>query len=86
VGFSGEAKQGGGEAGEAGYSNHSSAIEPGQNETAGRLPHAGGTRGKKRPAVIVQADVDNGELKHFVVAAITKTLAPASDPASSPID
>jgi mRNA-degrading endonuclease toxin of MazEF toxin-antitoxin module len=51
-----------------------------------RVPHAGGTRGKKRPAVIVQADVYNGKLKHFIVAEITKNLTPASDPASFLID
>lgn len=51
-----------------------------------RIPHAGGTRGKKRPAVIVQADVYNARLKHFIVAEITKNLAAASDPASFLID
>jgi mRNA-degrading endonuclease toxin of MazEF toxin-antitoxin module len=33
-----------------------------------RIPHVGGTRGKKRPAVIIQADSYNGKLKHFIVA------------------
>ena len=27
-----------------------------------RIPHAGGTRGKKRPAVIIQADTYNSKL------------------------
>ena len=51
-----------------------------------RFPHAGGTRGKKRPAVIIQADVYNAKLKHFIVAEITKNLAAASDPTSFLID
>ena len=51
-----------------------------------RFPHAGGNRGKKRPAVIIQADVYNAKLKHFIVAEITKNLAAASDPASFLID
>src|SRR5882672_7730733 len=51
-----------------------------------RIPHAGGNRGKKRPAVIIQADVYNATLKHFIVAEITKNLAAAADPASFLID
>ena len=51
-----------------------------------RIPHAGGTRGKKRPAVVTQADGYNARLKHFIVAEITKNLAAASDPASFLID
>lgn len=51
-----------------------------------RFPHAGGNRGKKRPAVIIQADVYNAKLKHFSVAEITKNLAAGSDPASFLID
>jgi mRNA-degrading endonuclease toxin of MazEF toxin-antitoxin module len=51
-----------------------------------RIPHAGGNRGKKRPAVIIQSDVYNAGLKHFAVAEITKNLAAASDPASLLID
>src|SRR5207302_9636009 len=51
-----------------------------------RFPHAGGNRGKKRPAVIIQADVYNAKLKHFIVAEITKNLGAASDPASFLID
>lgn len=51
-----------------------------------RIPHASGNRGKKRPAVIIQADIYNAKLKHFIVAEITKNLAAASDPASFLID
>src|SRR5436189_4696592 len=51
-----------------------------------RFPHAGGNRGKKRPAVIIQADVYNATVKHFIVAEITKNLAAASDRASFLID
>lgn len=51
-----------------------------------RFPHAGGNRGKKRPAVVIQADVYNAKLNHFIVAEITKNLAAASDPASFLLD
>jgi mRNA-degrading endonuclease toxin of MazEF toxin-antitoxin module len=51
-----------------------------------RIPHASGNRGKKRPAVIIQADIYNAKVKHFLVAEITKNLAAASDPASFLID
>jgi mRNA-degrading endonuclease toxin of MazEF toxin-antitoxin module len=51
-----------------------------------RIPHASGNRGKKRPAVIIQADIYNAKLNHFIVAEITKNLAAASDPASFLID
>ncbi|HUE15929.1 MAG TPA: type II toxin-antitoxin system PemK/MazF family toxin [Planctomycetaceae bacterium] len=51
-----------------------------------RLPHAGGNRGKKRPAVIIQADVYNAKLKHYIVAEVTTNLGAASDPASFFID
>lgn len=37
-----------------------------------RFPHPSGARGKKRPAVIVQADDYNGRLRTVVVAEITK--------------
>ena len=33
-----------------------------------RIPHASVGRGKKRPAVVVQADIYNTQLRHFVVA------------------
>ena len=51
-----------------------------------RIPHASGNRGKKRPALIIQADLYNAKLNHFIVAEITKNLAAASDPASFLID
>ena len=51
-----------------------------------RFPHAGGGGGKKRPAVVIQADVYNSYLKHVIVAEITTNLAPAADPASFLID
>jgi mRNA-degrading endonuclease toxin of MazEF toxin-antitoxin module len=51
-----------------------------------RFPHAGGNRGKKRPAVLIQADVYNATIKHFLMAEITKNLAAGSDPASFLID
>ena len=51
-----------------------------------RIPHTSGGRGKKRPAVIIQADSYNRNLQHFIVAEITSNLAAASDPASFLID
>jgi mRNA-degrading endonuclease toxin of MazEF toxin-antitoxin module len=51
-----------------------------------RLPHAGGNRGKKRPAVVIQADPYNTTLKHFILAEITTNLGAASDSASFLID
>jgi mRNA-degrading endonuclease toxin of MazEF toxin-antitoxin module len=51
-----------------------------------RFPHAGGTRGKKRPVVVVQADAYNATIKHFIVAEVTTNLAAASDPSSLLID
>ena len=46
-----------------------------------RFPHTSGGRGKKRPAVVVQADVYNQTISHVVVAEITSNLANATDPA-----
>ena len=40
----------------------------------------------RRPAVVVQADIYNSQLRHFIVAEITTNLAAASDPASLLID
>jgi mRNA interferase MazF len=51
-----------------------------------RFPHAGGTRGKKRPVVVVQADGYNATLRHAIVAEITSNLSAATDPASLLID
>src|SRR2546421_5100183 len=47
-----------------------------------RFPHASGGGGKKRPVVVVQADVYNQRLRHAVVAQVTTTLAEIGDPAS----
>jgi mRNA interferase MazF len=47
-----------------------------------RFPHASGGRGKKRPVVVVQADVYNQRLHHAVVAQVTTNLDDKDDPAS----
>jgi mRNA interferase MazF len=46
-----------------------------------RFPHASGDRGKKRPVVVVQADVYNQRLRHAVVAQLTTNLDEKDDPA-----
>lgn len=46
-----------------------------------RFPHAAGGRGKKRPVVIVQANVYNQRLRHAVVAQVTANLDEKDDPA-----
>ena len=46
-----------------------------------RFPHASGGRGKKRPVVVVQADVYNQRLRHAVVAQVTGNLDSKDDPA-----
>ncbi len=51
-----------------------------------RFPHAGGGRGKRRPVVVVQADVYNTKVRHAIVAEITSNLAAAADPACLLID
>ena len=51
-----------------------------------RCPHAGGTRGKKRPVVIVQSNLYNAKARHAIVAEITTNLAAANDPACLLID
>ncbi|HUY34685.1 MAG TPA: type II toxin-antitoxin system PemK/MazF family toxin [Pirellulales bacterium] len=51
-----------------------------------RFPHAGGSRGKKRPVVVVQADNYNSKLRHAIVAEVTTNLAAGNDPASLLID
>jgi mRNA interferase MazF len=51
-----------------------------------RFPHAAGGRGKKRPVVIVQADVYNRTLRHVIVAEVTTNLVVASDPANLLVD
>ena len=51
-----------------------------------RFPHPSGIRGKKRPAVVVQADAYNQTMRTVVVAEVTKNLAMASDAACLFID
>jgi mRNA interferase MazF len=46
-----------------------------------RVPHASGQRGKRRPAVVVQADVYAAAVRTVVVAEVTSNLAMAADPA-----
>jgi mRNA interferase MazF len=40
-----------------------------------RFPHSGGTRGKRRPVVVVQADSYNLTRRHVIVAEATTNLA-----------
>src|SRR2546423_1904943 len=47
----------------------------------GRFPHASGGRGKKRPVVVVQADVHNQRLRHAVMSQVTTNLDEKGDPA-----
>lgn len=51
-----------------------------------RFPHPSGARGKKRPAVVVQADAYRQAVRTLVVAEVTKNLAMANDPACLFID
>jgi mRNA interferase MazF len=51
-----------------------------------RFPHPSGARGKKRPAVVVQADAYRQSVPTLVVAEVTKNLAMATDPACLFID
>jgi mRNA interferase MazF len=51
-----------------------------------RFPHPSGARGKKRPAVVVQADSYAGVVSTLVVAEVTKNLTMAQDPACLFID
>src|SRR6266849_5646211 len=51
-----------------------------------RFPHASGGRGKKRPVVVVQADVYNQRLRHAVVAQVTANLDEKDDPAYLVVD
>ena len=45
-----------------------------------RFPHAAGSRGKKRPVVVVQANTYNQRLRHAVVAQITTNMVEKNDP------
>ena len=51
-----------------------------------RFPHPSGQRGKKRPAVVVQADDNAGTVSTVVVAEVTKNLTMKKDPACLFID
>jgi mRNA-degrading endonuclease toxin of MazEF toxin-antitoxin module len=51
-----------------------------------RVPHTAGTRGKKRPAVAVQANGYNTTLRHVVVAEVTSHPRWVGDPACVFID
>jgi mRNA-degrading endonuclease toxin of MazEF toxin-antitoxin module len=51
-----------------------------------RFPHTEGTRGEKRPVVVVQADAYNRTIRHAIVAEITTNLSAANDPACLVID
>src|SRR5439155_3590154 len=51
-----------------------------------RVPHLAGTRGKKRPAVVIQADTYNATLNHVVVAEVTSNPRWVADPACLFID
>jgi mRNA-degrading endonuclease toxin of MazEF toxin-antitoxin module len=51
-----------------------------------RFPHTAGARGKKRPVVVVQADAYNQQLRHVIVAEVTKNLGMKIDPACLFID
>jgi mRNA-degrading endonuclease toxin of MazEF toxin-antitoxin module len=51
-----------------------------------RVPHTAGTRGKKRPAVVIQANAYNAKLRHVVVAEVTSNPQWITDPACVFID
>lgn len=51
-----------------------------------RFPHPSGVRGKKRPAVVIQADVYAATVSTLVVAEVTKNMTMAGDPACLFID
>src|SRR5262249_20632585 len=51
-----------------------------------RVPHTAGTRGKKRPAVVIQADPYNATLRHVVVAEVTSNPRWLGDPACVVLD
>lgn len=51
-----------------------------------RVPHLAGTRGKRRPAVVIQSDAYNATLRHMVVAEVTSNPRWMGDPACLAID
>ena len=61
------------------------AVERGQVINA-RFPHASGSRGKKRPVVVLQTDAYNQRLRHAVVAQLTSNLDDEDDPACFAIE
>jgi len=51
-----------------------------------RVPHLAGTRGKRRPAVVIQSDAYNAALRHVVVAEVTSNPRWFGDAACLAID
>ena len=51
-----------------------------------RFPHPSGLRGKKRPAVVIQADAYSNTIGTVVVAEVTKNMTLANDPACLFVD
>lgn len=51
-----------------------------------RVPHTAGSRGKKRPAIVIQGDAYNATLRHVVVAEDTSNPDWVGDPACLFID
>lgn len=51
-----------------------------------RVPHVAGTRGKRRPAVVIQSDACNATLRHVVVAEVTSNPRWLGDPTCLAID
>jgi mRNA-degrading endonuclease toxin of MazEF toxin-antitoxin module len=51
-----------------------------------RFPHPSGTPGKKRPAVVVQANSSSGVIRTVIIAEITSNLTMAADPTCIFID
>lgn len=51
-----------------------------------RVPHTAGTRGKKRPAVVIQSNVYNASLRNVVVAEVTSHPRWHQDPACVFVD
>ena len=47
-----------------------------------RVPHAAGGRGKKRPAVVIQANGYNQSERHVIGAEIPSNRTRAADPAN----
>ena len=62
-----------------------SSYEPGRRHL-GPVPASVGGRGKKRPAVVVQADTYAGTVSTLVVAEVTSNLTMAGNPTCLVID